>query len=212
MTDVHTHLRDKTLAVRQLVIGEDFLGLHPWEAQGWTKDYAEGLDKALSANPALGVGEIGLDRLKTREISACQREAFLGQLRLAAFYHRPVVLHGAKCWGEVVKLLQPFAAEIPVMLFHGFSRSAGLLVEIDRLDGLISVGAAVMNDHAVNYRELVKAIPLSRLVLETDRTSENSSSIPPLGEIAAAVAKLKGIALAELEALTDANARRLYAF
>lgn len=68
----------------------------------------------------------------------------------------------------------------------------------------------MLNDHAVNYRELVKKIPSDRLVLETDRTEESAATCLPLAAIAAKVAELRGVDLVELEAQTDANARRFF--
>ena len=92
------------------------------------------------------------------------------------------------------------------MLFHGFSRSDGLIPDIVALNGYISVGPAVLNDHAVNYRELVKKIPLDRLLLETDRTPENAADCSSVRDIAAEVATLRGLSLSELETLTDRTA------
>ena len=143
------------------------------------------------------------------------REVFETQLRLALEFCRPVVLHGAKCWGQVVKTVQRLTIEqsnnpnnrtIPSFLFHGFSRSDGLIPDIVALNGFISVGPAVLNDHAVNYRELVKKIPLDRLLLETDRTVENAADCSSVRDVAAAVAELRGLSLPELEILTDRNA------
>ena len=73
------------------------------------KDSISALRSRLAADSSLGVGEIGLDRLQTREIPAAMREAFEAQLRLAAEFSRPVVLHGAKCWGPVVEACRRFA-------------------------------------------------------------------------------------------------------
>ena len=97
---------------------------------------------------------------------------------------------------------------IPSFLFHGFSRSDGLLPDIVALNGFVSVGPAVLNDHAVNYRALVKKIPLDRLVVETDRTPENAATCPSVVEVAMKVAELRGLPLEELERVTDANAER----
>ena len=97
---------------------------------------------------------------------------------------------------------------IPSFLFHGFSRSDGLIPDIVALNGYISVGPAVLNDHAVNYRELVKKIPADRLLVETDRTEANVAECPSVWEVAAKLAELRGLSLGELEALTDANAER----
>ena len=223
MTDAHCHVSCGDPAVRELLIGRDFIGIHPWDADGLssedlrrkTEDLASRLSSsaASSASRLPGVGEIGLDRLKEKTISPRMRELFENQLRLALEFDRPVVLHGAKCWGQVVKTIASFEhLNIPnirtfsPLLFHGFSRSDGLIPDIVALNGYISVGPAVLNDHAVNYRALVKKIPLERLLLETDRTPENAAECPSVREVAAAVAKLRGMAIDEVERITDQNA------
>jgi TatD DNase family protein len=193
------------------MIGVDFIGIHPWETleMGSVPNSALAeISDRLASDEKLGVGEIGLDRLKNREISPVMREIFLAQLELAAKFRRPVVLHGAKCWGKVVEECRRFAGLIPSFLFHGFSRSDGLLGEIAALNGFVSVGAAVLNDHAVNYREMIRKIPSEILLVETDRTEENAESCPSIVEIAGAVAQLRGVPVEEIEILTDANAGR----
>lgn len=168
MTDAHFHRSGETVASLN---GTEcrFCGIHPWDAASadLTAELAR-FRSMLGTDPSLGIGEIGLDRLKDRNIAPVQREVFAAQLELAAEMGRPVVLHGAKCWGEVVRAVRPYAGRIPTFLFHGFSRSDGLLPDIFKLNGFIGVGKAVLNDHAVNYRELVKKIPLDRLLIETD--------------------------------------------
>ena len=224
MTDAHCHVSCGDPSVREFLIGRDFLGIHPWEADKLgsedlrrkTEDLRARLLSPVSGpSLLLGVGEIGLDRLKEREISQTMREVFVAQLELALELGRPVVLHGAKCWGQVVETIRraieqsnnPNNRTIPSFLFHGFSRSDGLIPDIVRLNGYISVGPAVLNDHAVNYRELVRKIPLERLLVETDRTPENATTCPSVRDVAAKVAELRGLSLAELETLTDCNAR-----
>ena len=221
MTDAHCHVTGGDPSVREFLIGRDFIGVHPWETLRddrmfeCSNDRIDEIRRRLEAEPGLGVGEIGLDRLKEREISPRMREVFEAQLRLALEFGRPVVLHGAKCWGQVVKTVSAFEHSnipnirtFPPVLFHGFSRSDGLIPDIVALNGFISVGPAVLNDHAVNYRELVKRIPLDRLLLETDRTPENAADCPSVREVAAAVAELRGVSGGELERLTDENADR----
>lgn len=206
MTDAHAHI--EVGSARHFLIGRDFFGTHPWEAEKYD---AEALEKKLIENLEAGVGEIGLDRLKEKNISETMRFAFESQLELAAKYHRPVVLHGAKCWGQVIAavkaiyLSRPRPSTSTSFLCHGFSRSDGLIPEIEMLGGFISVGPAVLNNYAVNYRELVKKIPSSILLLETDRTSEDG---PTIEEVAAKTAEIRGMTLLELETLTDNNARR----
>ena len=218
MTDAHCHVTGGDPSVREFLIGRDFIGVHPWDVRdqgsGIRDQVFAALRQRLQEDFRLGIGEIGLDRLKDRTISQCMRETFEFQLRLAAEFHRPVVLHGAKCWGQVVFAIRSLIPDprslIPSFLFHGFSRSDGLIPDIVALNGFISVGPAVLNDHAVNYRELVKKIPLDRLLLETDRTVENAADCPSVRDVAVVVAELRGLSISELEILTDRNADRFF--
>jgi TatD DNase family protein len=211
MTDAHCHIRGQG-NLREFLIGEDFVGIHPWETLELTqvpKARLAEISERLNCDDFLGVGEIGLDRLKERSISPIMLETFLAQLELASKFARPVVLHGAKCWGQVVEQCRRFAKNIPAFLFHGFSRSDGLLPDIAELNGFISVGPAILNDHAINYRKLVVKIPLERLLVETDRTVENSAECPSIEDVARKLAELRGMTFSELELIIDSNARRL---
>jgi len=223
VTDAHCHVSGGDASVRELLVGRDFVGVHPWDVEKWKSgkveklksgDVAAWLRERLAADPRLGVGEIGLDRLKAKAIPTQMREVFETQLRVALEFGRPVVLHGAKCWGEVVQTLQTLQTS-QTFLFHGFSRSGGLIPEIVKLNGYVSVGPAALNDHAVNYRELVKAIPLDRLLVETDRDCAPEEKLNPLTgaplsirDVLAKTAEIRGLSPAELEAITDENASR----
>ena len=263
MTDAHCHVSCGDSSVRELLIGRDFFGVHPWEAIDGTTETTRTtetrcalvpdvpvvpdvpfptallavLRAKLLANPKVGVGEIGLDRLKVRDISPRMREVFEAQLALAIELGRPVVLHGAKCWGQVVEAvrrartgvtsrkgavptsLSTVDCRLSTFLFHGFSRSDGLIPDIVALGGFISVGPSVLNDHAVNYHELVKKIPLDRLLVETDRTASASprvamsqapsvSSSISISDVLAKTADILNISATELERITDENADR----
>ncbi len=232
MTDAHCHVSGGDPSVREFLIGRDFVGVHPWatleEARSGRSAHqtVDDLRARLAANPRLGVGEIGLDRLKEKTISPEMRALFAAQLALAFEFRRPVVLHGAKCWGEVVKEVARGEAEslrfrtevgTSAFLFHGFSRSDGLIPDIVRLNGYISVGPSVLNDHAVNYRALVKKIPLDRLLVETDRDCAPEELLNPvtkapltIRDVLVKTAELRGLSSAELESVTDANAARFF--
>lgn len=206
MTNAHYHRGGLTcLSFRG--VEYRFFGVHPWSAE--TVDArvaAEEVRQHVSGSAKAGVGEIGLDRLRTKCVTPTQRELFLLQLRIASDMRRPVVLHGAKCWGEVVKMARPFIPNIPALLFHGFSRSDGLLPEIYAMNGFVSVGKAVLNDHAVNYRKMVSGIPTDRLLIETDDEVENDEQRDALlAQVFAKTAELTGVT----EEQIDANAERL---
>jgi len=225
MTDAHCHVARG--GVRSFVclppgaetpsdgVNAYFHGIHPWEclaAAGQDIDASLSmLRRRLEANTSVGVGEIGLDRIKVKQIPVLMRRAFAAQLELAAEFGRPVVLHGAKCWGEVVKACEPHAGRIPAFLFHGFSRSEGLLPDIYRLNGFISIGPALLNDHAVNYRDLAKRIPDDRVLVESDATPENSGDVASAESVAGFLAGLRGVPLADFTSLLDSNASRFLA-
>ena len=223
MTDAHCHVSCGDSSVRELLVGRDFFGVHPWETleerKAEKRKVEEELRSKLIANPKAGVGEIGLDRLKVRDIPPLMREVFEFQLALALELRRPVVLHGAKCWGQVVTTVCRHLSHSPTpplphsptpsFLFHGFSRSDGLIPEIVELNGFISVGPAVLNDHAVNYRELVKKIPLDRLLVETDAVvGARVPTRPHIRDVLVKTADILNLSAAELERITDENADR----
>jgi TatD DNase family protein len=183
-----------------------FCGVHPWQAEAVDDPLA--VLAPLADDPHAGVGEIGLDRLKTKTISPRQRAVFERQLAYAAEWRRPVVLHGAKCWGEVTAACRPYAGRIPAFLFHGFSRSGGLVPDIVSLNGYFSVGPALLNDHAVNYRQLVASLPEDRLLVETDADYTAAETVPEIGEIVAGLAQARGKSVAACEAFLTANGRR----
>lgn len=210
MTDAHCHIISGDPEIRELVIGREFIGVHPWEAE---RDLPDDFEAQLLARPQVGVGEIGLDRLRERMISPKMREVFERQLSLALKLKRPIALHGAKCWGEVVRAIKSSdvaPANLPPLLFHGFSRSEGLIPDIIKLNGFISVGPTILNDHAVNYHELVRKIPRDNLLIETDRTEENAKECPSIRDVARKLAQILAMSLEEIEALTDRNANTFW--
>ena len=94
------------------------IGIHPWYVGKASGDWATEMEKRLIANPALQVGEIGLDKLKPD--FAKQKQIFLTQLKLAQKYNRVASIHCVRAWGEMMPLLRPFKKDTR-MLFHGFS-------------------------------------------------------------------------------------------
>ena len=209
MTDAHYHRDGYPAFLRAPGREVRFHGFHPWQADMVTDSDIAAIRASLLAEPSAGVGEIGLDRLKSKTVTDAQRAIFAQQLAIAADLRRPVVLHGAKCWGEVVAACRPYNGLIPAFLFHGFSRSAGLLPEIFALNGYVSVGPALLNDHAVNYRALVKELPSDRILIETDMdyALPEADADETLLQIAAMLAALRGESAEALDANMASNAR-----
>ena len=110
---------------------------------------------------------------------------------------------------------RPYKGRIPAFIFHGFSRSAGLLPEIFALGGYVSIGPALLNDHAVNYRVLAKELPLEWTLVETDMDYSLPENDPDgtLRQIVSTLAALRGESdSAQLEAALTRNATTVCAF
>ena len=132
-------------------------GLHPWQADRFTVTEMLPYIKQSAA-----LGEIGLDSVWTDVDMDIQREAFAGQLALAVELNRPVVLHTKGMEAEVARML----GGCPVRkLVHWYSCGEHLERYIDQ-DCYFTVGP----DWAVNphVRRVVQAVPLNRLLTETD--------------------------------------------
>jgi Tat protein secretion system quality control protein TatD with DNase activity len=72
----------------------------------------------------------------------------------------------------------------------------------------VSVGPAVLNDHAVNYRELVKSIPDKMILVESDATAGNANEQPSVVDIARKTAELRGMDFESFAGLMEKNAVR----
>ena len=131
------------------------IGLHPWYVAEAKGDWVEHMEKMLSENPTLQVGEIGLDKLKPDFMH--QKQVFLTQLKLAQKYGRVASIHCVKAWGEMMPLLRPFKKDTR-MLFHGFS---GDKIVVGFLADSISY-------FSVHNNKKIPLIPNDKLLLESD--------------------------------------------
>ena len=222
-------------AVRQIAhqMGDSYcLGIHPlYVPQASEADLAT-LDAHLSQHcddPRLvAVGEIGLDyfvpQLTQSPLREKQEHFYRAQLKLARKYDLPAVLHVRRSADILLKHLRDFAAIKPWHgIAHAFNGSTVQAQEFIKLGFKLGFGGALTFERALQLRSLATSLPLSALVLETD-----APDIPPhwlyataeqraqgaaqgrnapgeLPRIAAEVAQLRGISLAELAQAAQAN-------
>jgi TatD DNase family protein len=193
------------------------LGLHPQEAQSEESvdDALTALDEQLRirADDVVAVGECGLDGRPGTGSAAVHARAFVGQLALARRHDLPLVLHGVRRDGPLLAALDEdevtHGPTRPVRgVWHGFSSSLDTMKAAVRRGLFISVGFVVLNERARRLREAVPHIPDDRLVVETDAPPLEPAR---LRDVIATVAALRGTHPDEIEALTTANARRLFA-
>lgn len=146
-------------------------GVHPWAAGELPSGWEESLKSYLEAFPQAVVGEIGLDGLKeTGDDGGRQLDVFLAQLEIACAYDRPVVLHGARRWGPVCDVIGGWLGRLKGVLLHGVSLSEEMLHHpaLRHPKVYFSIGGSITLTNADRLRQMVRAIPLDRLLVETD--------------------------------------------
>lgn len=199
------------------------VGMHPHDAKkldGAT--LAEFRD--LARHPkVVAVGEIGLDFYRNLSPPEVQRRAFHAQLAWAAQLGKPVIIHDREAHREVLAMLTDWAAGLQdsplagrLGVLHTFSGDQAMAERAVELGFYISISGPVTYPNARRLAEIVKALPLDRLLIETDcpfltphpyRGRRNEPAYVRL--VAERVAELRGMSVEELAQATMASARRL---
>lgn len=140
------------------------VGVHPIDAETASPGYLERLKELASHPRVVAIGEIGLDfhydtprPLQTRVLEE--------QLELAKKLGMPVILHDREAHGPMMELLHKHR---PRGVIHCFSGSVEMMREAVSLGLFIGLGGAVTFKNAVMPPKVASAVPLDRLLLETD--------------------------------------------
>ena len=188
-------------------------GIHPLAVERARPEDLDALRDRLCGEPAVAVGEIGLDRHVGAEGRDDDRQQFyfVEQLNLARQFGLPVLLHVRKAIDPILGQLR--RARVSGGIAHAFNGSRQQAEEFIKLGFKLGFGGAMTFGGSKRIRELATTLPLDSIVLETD-----APDIPPawkagarntpadLLPIAEMLAKLRGLPLAELAAITRANA------
>jgi TatD DNase family protein len=175
------------------------------------------LDEALALGGAVAVGECGLDGPSAAAGAPLDRQlaVLAGHLALARRHRLPVSLHAFRTHQPMLALLEREGLPSGGVL-HSFSGSAELVPPFARLGLHFAFAGPVTWERARKPILAARAVPPERLLLETDapdqtpRPHRGRCEPAYLAEVAAALAAALGRPLAELDALTSANARRLF--
>lgn len=193
------------------------VGVHPSETSSLKESDMEQL-KRYSAHPKIvAVGEIGLDYHYPDTDREVQQHWFVRQLALAREVRLPVVIHSRDAASDTMRIMKEQRCEEIGGVAHCFSYSKELALQYVDMGFYIGVGGVITFDNAKKLAEAVKAVPLEKIVLETDapylspapeRGSRNHSGKLPL--VVKRLAAFKGVTEQELIRITEENARRLY--
>ncbi|MCS6800409.1 MAG: TatD family hydrolase [Chloroflexota bacterium] len=196
------------------------VGIHPNETARARADDLDEL-RRLAAHPkVVAIGEIGLDYYRDWAPREVQQRWFEQQLDLAAELGLPVCIHARDAYPAVLATLRAWrergAASQRGML-HCFSGTLAEAAEGVALGMAISIAGPVTYPKATALAEVVRAVPLDRLLTETDapylapqaiRGKRNEPAW--VAEVAARIAELKDAPLEEVAACTATTARRLF--
>jgi TatD DNase family protein len=192
------------------------VGIHPHDAESATQDALKELQTLASHPKVVAVGEIGLDYYRDYSPRPVQRQAFRDQLDLASAVGRPVVIHSRDAHAEVLDTLKHWGG---TGVLHTYAAGLELLDEALALGFSIGISGPVTFPSAERLREVVRSVPLDRLLVETDcpylspaphRGKRNEPAYVKL--VAKAVAQVRDASLELIASATTKNARRLFGF
>ena len=175
---------------------------------------------ALADHPrVIGLGETGLDYFYDKAPRDVQREGFRRHIRAAQLSGLPLVVHARDADEDIQAILEEehrTGGPFPLVL-HCFSSGRGLAEAAVRLGGYVSFSGILTFRNGEAIRAIAADLPEDRLLVETD--SPYLAPVPLRGKrcepayvvhTAKALAAVRGVGLAEIEALTTANFHRLF--
>ena len=144
------------------------LGLHPLYIEEHTEQHLFELAQRLkTASRCVAVGEIGLDNYMENPQPEKQEHFLIAQLKLAIEFDLPVILHSRKTHDKLYALLRRY--DVPRKgVVHGFAGSQQQAEKFIELGYFIGVGGTITYERAQKTRRAIAALPLEKLLLETD--------------------------------------------
>ena len=194
------------------------VGVHPEEAFLLGDEELACLAEWSKDPKVVAIGEIGLDYYweKDQDKRQLQRTVFIQQLDLARQLGLPVCVHNRDAHGDTMNILRKEGKGIPGVM-HCFSGSLEIARELVDMGWYIGVDGPLTFKNAAKLPEIVKAIPLERILVETD--CPYMAPVPMRGKrnepafvafVAEKLAELKGVSSETVCRQTSLNAKELY--
>lgn len=190
------------------------IGVHPIDIAEYSEEVEKELEH-LGKNPkVVAIGEIGLDYHWMTEPKEIQQERFKSQLELAERLNKPVVIHTRDAMEDTVNILKNYPNITGVIhCYPGSLETAKQLV--DRF--YLGIGGTLTFKNSKKAVEVVKDIPLDRIVIETDcpyltpEPFRGKRNEPIYVEyVAKKIAEIKEISVEDVTKITTENAKKLY--
>lgn len=189
------------------------IGIHPEDMDDDYKKIEKIIVDNINNKKLAAIGEIGLDYYYTKENRDKQIEVFEFQLALAEKYNLPVVVHSREATLDTINSIKKFKVRGVIHCFSGSLETANIFIKLGFYFGV----GGVMTFKNSKIDQVIKNIPLDRIVLETDSPyltpepfRKYSNEPKYIKTIAEYLADLKGISVEEVSSITEKNVQELY--
>jgi TatD DNase family protein len=192
------------------------VGVHPNDRDRHEPGVQELVDLATSPR-LVAIGETGLDYFRSEGDLEWQRERFRTHIRAARSCDKPLIIHTRAAKQDTIRIMQEEGAEVCGGVMHCFTEDWPMAQQALELGFYVSFSGIITFKNAADLREVVKQVPLERLLIETD--SPYLAPVPHRGKpnqpryvshVADCVAELRGITAAEVAELTRENFYRCF--
>jgi len=215
-TDIATSKKVVTLTEKyELLYGA--VGVHPHDSKDWKSSWIEEIKELAAHDKIKAIGEIGLDYYYDFSPAEKQREAFRDQIGLAIELNLPIVVHTRESEKDVDEIIESYNGTNLKAQFHCFSGDKERAKKLLDLGHYISFTGNITFKKAEELSEVVKYIPLDRLLIETD--SPFLTTVPYRGKrnepsyvkyIAEKIAEINNISLEEVGRATSYNTFKFF--
>lgn len=192
-------------------------GVHPHEAAEMTEEALGQIAEFLNYPKIKAIGEIGLDYFYDNSPRDVQKYWFAKQVDLAVELNMPVIIHDRDAHKDTMDILKEHDVKAVGGAFHCYTGSAEMVKDVLDMNMYIAFGGAITFKKAVKPVEAVRAVPIERMLIETDcpyltpephRGKRNSSLY--IHYVAEKIAEIKGIEVEEVIEKTTENAIKCF--
>ena len=192
-------------------------GIHPYTVATHTTDDLNTLRQWLITNPAIAVGECGLDYRQGQADRALQKTFFDAQLMIALELELPVVIHSVHATEDVIDLLKSRRGLTGMV--HSYSGSYEQALQLIDMGFYISFGGAITYERASKLRKTASRLPLESILIETDAPDQpdmlhkgERNEPAYLANVLKCLCDIREENRADIVTQTSANARSLFNF
>lgn len=192
------------------------VGVHPLHVNDTPVDAAQ-LQQLAGQQQVVALGETGLDYYYQKDNVELQQESFIRHLQVSAATRLPVIVHTREAREDTIRILRQHGDTEVGGVLHCFTESLEMAQQALELNYLISFSGIITFRNAEPLRDVVRNIPLDRMLIETD--APYLTPVPNRGkpnepqyvvDVAQCIADLKGVRVEEVAEITTANFDRLF--